>query len=580
MWLKKIVFNRLGPFYLSATLDIEYGVTVLTGSNDTGKTSALNYIEMCLDGSSVEFDDINDDYSREIVTDWRQDAIIGCEYWLVTTNVAQNWIRNQSPNALQVGDEIELFLSMAPNIESNHKNKIRYFHHKQSGHRSSGSKHSLQKRIRVFRFPLSDQIGDEIDLASSTPLEKIFLQQAFGMKYESRLRAQNPARRRRDTSIAEDRLNRKLAEILPSSMATKIRLDWIDKPSPILTIGVEDKVFGHTPISFRGAGLRLIITILTRLMDIENASDNCLILYDEPENSLHPDAQHHLSAFLERLANKDTIQIIYATHSPSMINSFRPESIRVFSREVSGEVPTSIIRTYSVDNNFEYVRMSLGMTPADSLLYAPLSIVVEGATDAISLSRLLHRLYEFEEDRYADLPQIISLCHFVAGQGNLKGWCRLAVSQGNAALIFADGDNSRESIESRLGNELAQDVPIVLLPQGKEIEDIVPLETYFEALRHIVPEQNQWIETTDLTIESFNQWCSGSSANKKLIEYGMLSKKVEGWLKSFDSPVVYRKPDVMRKAVELLDIDQLQAREAIDELIAGLRELAQQLNLQ
>jgi hypothetical protein len=74
-------------------------------------------------------------------------------------------------------------------------------------------------------------------------------------------------------------------------------------------------------------------------------------------------------------------RVVCATHSPSMITPMSPHSVRVLRREVAGGKATSVIDNKPYSANFFAVRSSLGVTPADSLPYAPVTVVAEGDTE-------------------------------------------------------------------------------------------------------------------------------------------------------------------------------------------------------
>lgn len=64
---------------------------------------------------------------------------------------------------------------------------------------------------------------------------------------------------------------------------------------------------------------------------------NALVLIDEVEAGLHPFTQQHLMLELQRLALRNEIQFIIATHSPAVLESVPPEA-RVFLERQGGAV--------------------------------------------------------------------------------------------------------------------------------------------------------------------------------------------------------------------------------------------------
>jgi hypothetical protein len=123
------------------------------------------------------------------------------------------------------------------------------------------------------------------------------------------------------------------------------------------------------PRTFRTAG-----SILAQLLTYHKGAHHKLVILDEPENSLHPDAQHLLREFLFDLTEGGQTQVVYATHSAAMINPMRPDQIRVLVRGKSGQTATTKLLSRPTDANFFGLRTSLGMSAADSLLFAPITI--------------------------------------------------------------------------------------------------------------------------------------------------------------------------------------------------------------
>ncbi len=74
-----------------------------------------------------------------------------------------------------------------------------------------------------------------------------------------------------------------------------------------------------------------------------------IILIDEPEISLHPSWQNHILKIYENFAKKYDSQVIIATHSPQIIGSAKPESLRILNKREDGKIEV-------VDNRLAYGR--------------------------------------------------------------------------------------------------------------------------------------------------------------------------------------------------------------------------------
>lgn len=94
--------------------------------------------------------------------------------------------------------------------------------------------------------------------------------------------------------------------------------------------------------------------VLTRLIiDIVEAPDNSLILIDEIEAGLHPKIQRRLIEVLYNIALKNKKQFIITTHSPSILNSFNPNSRFYIEKKHDGNI--KVISKISV--NAAYTKM-------------------------------------------------------------------------------------------------------------------------------------------------------------------------------------------------------------------------------
>lgn len=72
--------------------------------------------------------------------------------------------------------------------------------------------------------------------------------------------------------------------------------------------------------------------------EISEAPEGTLLLLDEPETSLHPGAQQNLIQYLVQSAFSKKLQIVMATHSPTIVKMLPDEAVNVFSLNPKGNV--------------------------------------------------------------------------------------------------------------------------------------------------------------------------------------------------------------------------------------------------
>jgi predicted ATPase len=79
-----------------------------------------------------------------------------------------------------------------------------------------------------------------------------------------------------------------------------------------------------------------------------NPDRGSLICLDEPETGLHPDMIHTVAEGIQQAAREGT-QMVVATHSPILLNSFRLDDLIVFDKNERNETQTST----PYENDFE-----------------------------------------------------------------------------------------------------------------------------------------------------------------------------------------------------------------------------------
>ena len=84
--------------------------------------------------------------------------------------------------------------------------------------------------------------------------------------------------------------------------------------------------------AFAGSGEFAVVSLVKAIMDAPKKS---LILLDEPEVSIHPGAQEKMLEFLAEQAYKHQHQIVFTTHSSSMLRKLPPEAIHVLYIDVN-----------------------------------------------------------------------------------------------------------------------------------------------------------------------------------------------------------------------------------------------------
>jgi predicted ATP-dependent endonuclease of OLD family len=552
MKLTHLRIARLGPFYFTHEMEIDPAVTILTGSNDTGKSSTLRLLRLFLENHNAEEMDINQDYLQESQSKWMEDRTprVELQFQVESPEEAGGWESHYSS-----GDYAVIGKAMAVK-DSTYEFEVENKRH--------GRQRNWQIKLPLVVFPSgAHAIREQIDLSALNPLEAALLQVGFGAPFSfDRLNALNSINYSRQLRDAEERINKEMARAMPIPSCLRFQFLPLEGNRKVIAVLLRDRHDAMTPFGLRGTGLRKMISLLAELLTTSSNAPHRILLLDEPENSLHPDAQHLLREFLFDLTAAKRTQVIYATHSPYMINPMRPEQVRLLRRSVVEGKPTSSNLRQATDSNFLALRTSLGISASDSLLFAPVTVVIEGDTEFKCLAPLIKKLADSKAKGFEDSSKLLSLSHFLDGMGdNYEYLCRLAKSQGTRVVLFLDGDK-RKMVEQQKLAEKHPDVPIILLPNRDEFEQLVPIDIYFDALA----EQLGQAGTGKELKEQWQTWLAADDKRSRMV----FSKQVWHWLDDSFDGYTTRKPAVMRKAVELTNAEVINA-EPLRELLTAIR---------
>lgn len=208
-----------------------------------------------------------------------------------------------------------------------------------------------------------------------------------------------------------------------------------------------------TNFSERSDGLKWFLSLFMKIYSAKKTNKYCLILLDEPGNSLHVIAQKELLKFLMKT---DNYQLIYTTHSPYMIDIEHLENIRLIRREKYTTITNGInnekaLGKTSYKETITPIADAIGLSL--NYNFGPSSekynLVVEGITDYFYISGMIDYFKICDEK----VPNIIP-CIGVTNESNivsiLYGW-----GYKYKCLFDNDKDGNKvyKEIEKSIGND-------------------------------------------------------------------------------------------------------------------------------
>ncbi|MEW6183829.1 MAG: AAA family ATPase, partial [Bacillota bacterium] len=145
-----------------------------------------------------------------------------------------------------------------------------------------------------------------------------------------------------------------------------------------------------------GLGYNNLLFMAAVLGDIEAATAETLfslLLVEEPEAHLHPQLQELVHSFFEKNSNNDNVQVIYTTHSPTLISRIGIDKIVLLFENAHRIDCLSLSESNLDERDKYYLERYLDVTKSQ-MLFAKGIIFVEGISEALilpCLAKMIHR---------------------------------------------------------------------------------------------------------------------------------------------------------------------------------------------
>jgi predicted ATP-dependent endonuclease of OLD family len=240
-------------------------------------------------------------------------------------------------------------------------------------------------------------------------------------------------------------------------------------------------------LSQRSDGLKRFVTILLDMYLNNGGESDNIILIDDPGVYFHPNQKEKMRDVLtEKLAKRG--QVVYSTHSPFLIDSSRPKSIRAVQGPSDGVLDD--ITEISAEDGVKPARPvseAMGLTIGTDLLTVDRCLLVEGATEYHLVPALSnHFRTQGNEEAALDGYRIIQM----SGAGDAIKYSKWANQGGVDFQLLLDNDEKGEELASQVReNHPELNANIWLLDERDEdaereveFEDLLPTKLYIDTL--------------------------------------------------------------------------------------------------
>ena len=246
---------------------------------------------------------------------------------------------------------------------------------------------------------------------------------------------------------------------------------------------------GRVPLQNSGSGLKTVILLLLNLLVMPKvhklAGADCVFIFEELENNLHPTVFRRLLAFIEEWILREKSMVFLTTHSSVALDVFSPSKDAQIVHLTHDGVSA---RTTTVGGFFEKqtILADLGAKPSD-LLQANGVIWVEGPSDRVYINRWIDlasdgTLREGRDYQCAFLGgSMLANDEFVAPEQASADLANLLRLNANIAVV-CDSDRTAAADElktrvQRVKQEVEQNkAGFIWVTAAKEIENYLPLE--------------------------------------------------------------------------------------------------------
>ena len=233
-----------------------------------------------------------------------------------------------------------------------------------------------------------------------------------------------------------------------------------------INIDIDDGV--RTSLSNKGDGVKSLVTIA--MLSQLSTNGQRLIIVDEPENHLHPEAVHYIDSVLQKLSGNH--QVLISTHSPIFVNRNNISANLIVD---AGKVTKA--------TRIEEIRNTLGVICSDNLVNSDYVIIVEGPSDEEILRKCID---EDVELKYL-LENKTIVVRSIGGTHNLKSEAYSLQQMCCNYLFILDYDSAGKEAANVIKNTLsiAEDRIRYFMKRSKkdtELEDYLNPQIYKEYL--------------------------------------------------------------------------------------------------
>lgn len=214
------------------------------------------------------------------------------------------------------------------------------------------------------------------------------------------------------------------------------------------------------PFYRQGTGT-INMLVLAMLSQIAENKQNVIFAMEEPETAIPPYAQKQIIHEVRKLAT----QTLFTSHSPYVLEEFKPDETIVLSRNMEG-----LMKQYNIDLpegvKPKRYRQEFRTRFCEGLL-ARRVLLAEGATEYSAFPVACRRLAEISPENYCSLESLGVCVIDAGGQNNIPGMAQLYRELGKQVFVICD----KQTDENK--NLIKAQAQVLLMHDEVGFEDLV-----------------------------------------------------------------------------------------------------------
>lgn len=284
----------------------------------------------------------------------------------------------------------------------------------------------------------------------------------------------------------------------------------------------------HAPFQHQGTGTinTMVLALLAMIADLKK---NVIFAMEEPEIAIPPYTQKRI---IDNIRKKST-QAIFTSHSPFVLEEFKPSQIILIQRDKNGVTSSQSVEFPSIIKPKNY-NSEFRLRFSEALL-AKKVLLCEGATEAISYPAAGRRLNELAASRYSSLEAMGVAVFDVRSETSIAVFGEYFMNLGKTVFAVSDKQSVAEAAKIKTCVHHHYESPY------KGFEDLLLAETDDDMLKEFYTDlinEGEWpshldeatddddIDEIKLALKEYLRWNKGAQGAAELIGMCTASKQI------------------------------------------------------